>query len=101
MSIIFGFLGGVVGAAVKGYVDVILERRREARATRAAVRLMATASSMHTSVAKNLVNSRVWGRWPRQAEELEKIWSENRQLLASSLDDIHWERVHNAYHRCI
>jgi hypothetical protein len=95
VSVLFGFLGGLAAVALKGWVDYLLEARRERRATRAATRL----------VTAELSNWAIWIRYVLHVEEWAPPvrdssfawWDEHRGLLAANVPGHTWDAITSAY----
>lgn len=93
---LLAFIGGVAAVAAKGWLDYILERRRERAQLRSAARLIAgefSGIAIHVQTVEEL------GKW----QELDEwgfdhdAWRENKALLAANLSYLDWITVSMAY----
>jgi hypothetical protein len=94
LSVLLAFAGGVVAVALKGYVDLLLDRRREKRAVQ---------------VAARLVYEELWGatmgiegdlfihKLPRAAWFTTSAWDENKALLAPAMTFESWRNMATGY----
>jgi hypothetical protein len=98
---IFGLIGVIIGAAVTGGVDLVLERRREDAAARQAKRLV--ASELHTMWVHLALLARE-GRTPTTPPEKYgerflpfALWEGHRASLARVVSDADWEALFLLY----
>lgn len=90
---LLAFTGGVVAVGLKGWVDYLLESRREHRALQVAARLVYeelwTASA---GIETDLFMQEV----PRPEQFTWSAWEENRERIATALDFEYWRLVATA-----
>jgi hypothetical protein len=82
---LLGFLGGLLAVAFKGWVDYLLETRRERRPVRAAIRMLVDEASDAEAALSAILTAGVWG-----GPGVESNWPESRGLLAATLSRDEW-----------
>jgi hypothetical protein len=94
---IFGLIGVVVGAALTGAVNWLLERRRERAEAQAAARLLKSeVEAAISDVASTLAE----GMWPISYQPTwRQSWSSYRRPLAARMDPEAFEAAAKAYAR--
>jgi hypothetical protein len=95
VSIVAALLGIIVGALLKGAVDVWLDERREKKQERAAVRLLREDLSVaHNALVTSLEREEWWPpSWPLSWT----AWEAHRELLAGRLAPEDWTRVASGF----
>jgi hypothetical protein len=94
---IFGLLGVLVGALVTGFVNYVLERRRELVEARAAARLM---RSEVVAAGEAVATTLEEGEWPISYRPTwRESWIAYRRALAGRLPGEDFEAVARAYAR--
>jgi hypothetical protein len=91
---LFAFTGGVAAVALKGWVDYLLERRKERRLVQVAARLV--YEELWTASA-GIETDLFLGNVPNPTMFTTNAWNENKTLVASALDFEHWRLVTVAY----
>lgn len=95
-SLTAALLGIIVGALLKGLIDVALEERRDRARQRAALRLLSTDLLHARSSLQASVNNQEW--WPETWSFRSSTWSEYGELLAARLDTDDWAEIAWAFH---
>ena len=85
---ILGFLGGLAAVALSGFVQLIIESRRERRALRAALRLLEDEYEHAVAAIRNVLEQGRW--WETPDDPVETAWTESRELLALSVSRSDW-----------
>jgi hypothetical protein len=98
---IFGLVGVLVGAFVTSGWDYLMVRRREARATRLATRLVADELQMLVSdfevLAEHGKTSKETSAEARASLFPTEMWGAHREVLAASLPDEVWGTLASVY----
>jgi hypothetical protein len=101
LTALLAFLGGVTAVALKGWIDYGLEARREQKALRAAVRLIATELGGASDYLRTVLGPPEdisFGWWPKLSSPFgTSTWDEHRHLLAANASAVDWRLVRQAY----
>jgi hypothetical protein len=92
---LLAFAGGVAAVALKGYVDYVLERRREHRALQVAARLVYEEL---WGASAGIATGLFMGRVPAPEQFTESAWDENKALIGGAVDFEHWRLVLSGYY---
>jgi hypothetical protein len=92
---VFGLIGVAVGALVAGGVDLTLERSRERKATRGALRLLRTDLDRAAAMLKTSIAREQW--WPAPFVLPTSIWEGQRDLLSTGVKETNdWDAISRA-----